>query len=457
MPIIELDRRFVEWREGEVSDPDLWARFSISAGLSWEQLKARRRVVILAEAGAGKTEEMQAQARAQREAGRFAFYAKLQDVGQQGLDGAMRHADRLVLSTWRSSDQPAWFFIDSVDEAKLDGVRFDRALRQLADGIAGAEGRAHVIISGRLTDWEFRRDLARLGEELPIPPDARLPPPPTPDEMLIGTIRRKRPLEEAAAVEVPLVVVMASLDAQRVRVFAEGKGAPNLDALMAQIEAGNLWRFARRPLDLEWLVEFWQTYRRLGTLAEMLEASVRVRLQEPNRERARRDPLDATRVQHAVERIGGALVLGRKNTIAIPDDEIVLTGQDPPLDLAQVLPDWSAEDRTLLLARPIFDPATFGRVRLHNDNEGVVRGYLAARWLNRLRNGNLSMRQLFPLLFAEPYGVELTKPSMQETAAWLSISDPLVAREVVRREPAVLLGCGDPASLRSEPNNNRTP
>ena len=259
--------------------------------------------------------------------------------------------------------------------------------------------------------------------------------------MLIGTIRRNRgeEEEEAAAVEVPLVVVMASLDAQRVRVFAEGKGAPNLDALMAQIEDGNLWRFARRPLDLEWLVEFWQAHSRLGTLAEMLEASVRVRLQEPNRERARRDQLDATLVQHAAERIGAALVLGRKNTIAIPDDEIVLIGQDPPLDLAQVLPDWSTEDRTLLLARPIFDPATFGRVRLHNDNEGVVRGYLAARWLKRLRDDNLSIRQLFALLFAEPYGVELTKPSMHETAAWLSINDPLVAREVARREPAILL------------------
>ena len=151
MPTIALDRRFIEWREGEPSDPDLWAQFSFSDGLSWEQLKARRRVVILAEAGAGKTEEMQTQARAQRKAGRFAFYAKLQDVGQQGLDAALRHADRSELSTWRSSDQPAWFLIHFVDEAKLDGVRFDRALRLLADGIAGAEGRAHVIISGRMT------------------------------------------------------------------------------------------------------------------------------------------------------------------------------------------------------------------------------------------------------------------------------------------------------------------
>ncbi len=45
------------------------------------------------------------------------------------------------------------------------------------------------------------------------------------------------------------------------------------------------------------------------------------------------------------------------------------------------------------LTRPVFDPATFGRARLHNDNEGVVRGYLAARWFDRLRKANLSLKE----------------------------------------------------------------
>ena len=58
-----------------------------------------------------------------------------------------------------------------------------------------------------------------------------------------------------------------------------------------------------------------------------------------------------------------------------------------------MLPDWKPQDISLLLARPIFDPATFGRVRLHNDNEGIVRSYLAARWLKRLRDANLPKRE----------------------------------------------------------------
>jgi hypothetical protein len=54
---------------------------------------------------------------------------------------------------------------------------------------------------------------------------------------------------------------------------------------------------------------------------------------------------------------------------------------------------------------------------------------------------------LLDLLFADTYGVSVIKPSVQETAAWLAIRDPDVAREVVARAPEVLLSEGDPGSL----------
>jgi hypothetical protein len=260
VPTIALDRRFLESYEGEHSDPDLLIQFGFGKGLDWPHLLSKRRVVILAEAGSGKTEELQEQARQQLEAQRFAFYARLQDVGREGFPAAFRRRDRTRFSAWLASDQPAWFFIDSVDEAKLDGVRLERALQRIADGILNAEHRAHVIISGRYSDWQFRRDLLRLNEELPIRPDVVLPPPPAPNDLLITTIRRRAQRQEPTPVEVALVVVMAPLDADRVRRFASGKNAPDLDAFMAQIAVHNLWRFARRPLDLEWLVDYWREH-----------------------------------------------------------------------------------------------------------------------------------------------------------------------------------------------------
>jgi hypothetical protein len=445
---VALNRQFSEWHEGGTSDPDFIWRWRSDDLLSWESISDRRRVVILAEAGSGKTVEMREQARRRTEAGEFGFYATVEDVGRDGLDGALAPGDRARLVSWRGkSNESAWFFVDSVDEAKLSGIRLERAIRRIAEGIAGNERRAHVILSGRLTDWEFRRDLERLAEGLPVPKDTVLPPPPTAEEVLISTLRHERPQPQVATAEGPLVVLMAALDRDRVKLFAAAKHAPNVDAFLAQIETANLWRFARRPLDLDWLVDFWQSQGRLGSLAEMLENSLTARVRETNLDRAQGDALDETRALQAIERIGAALVFGRKSTIAIPDSELVLSKEESLLDLAPVLPEWSPEDRMRLLTRPVFDPATFGRARLHNDNVGVVRGYLTARWLHRLRQKNLSLRDLFELLFATTYGIDLIKPSMQETAAWLAIWDEEVAREVIRRDPSLPLTAGDPASL----------
>jgi hypothetical protein len=453
LPLIPLNRRFIEWRQtekDELSDPDLLSRLGVRDGAkTWDDLLKRRRVVILAEAGSGKSEELKGQALRLAADGKVAFYVTVQDVGRLSLENAISAEDRPKLAVWRRSDQPAWFFIDSVDEAKLDGVRLERALRNIADAIHSIEGRAHIVLSSRHTDWEFRRDLARLQDILPLPPDQTAPTAPSADELLIRTLHNEQPPEPAAP-ETPVVVVLASLDAERVRIFAQAKGASNLDAMMAEIDASNLWRFARRPLDLDWLVQFWKSNQRLGPLAEMLATSLRERLRESDPVRARHDVIDIDRAGQALERIGAALVFGRLITLSIPDGEIVLTGPNPGFDLAHVLPDWSETDRARLLGRPVFDPATFGRVRLHNDNEGVVRAYLAARWLQRLRQANLSRTGLFNLLFADVYGVQLVKPSLQETAAWLAIWDPDVAREVIHREPYLLLTGGDPGSLPPE-------
>ena len=163
-----------------------------------------------------------------------------------------------------------------------------------------------------------------------------------------------------------------------------------MEQFLERIEAADLWHFACRPLDLDWLVKFWQSEGRLGSLAEMIPRGIAEWLRETNPNRQKTDSLDETRALHGVERIAAAMVFGRRATIAIPDRDIAFSS-DTPLDLEKVLPDWSADERGLLLTRPIFDPATLGRARFHNDNEGVVRSHLAARWLLRLRGGNLTI------------------------------------------------------------------
>jgi hypothetical protein len=119
------------------------------------------------------------------------------------------------------------------------------------------------------------------------------------------------------------------------------------------------------------MVEFWGTNRRLGSLCEMLDASLSKRAAEWNIHRGR-DPLDPDRCRAALERTGAALVFGRAKTVAIPTIEISLEPVTDAIDLGVVLPDWSHDDVQRLLGRPAFDPATFGRSQLHNDNEGEL-------------------------------------------------------------------------------------
>ncbi len=391
LPFIALDRRFFEWRseDNELSDPDVLSGFGLSDGAkSWDAVLKRRQVVILAEAGSGKTEELKECRRAVAAEGKFAFYATVQDVGREGLKACLSTDDQTALVRWQASNKSAWFFVDSIDEAKLDNIRLDRALRAVASCIHGAEGRAYVILSGRHTDWEFCRDLERLEQILPLRPDVETPPAPDPEALLIKVLRHEHTEDNTVEAEKPLVLVLASLDKDRVRRFAMGKSAPNVDDFLAEVETLNLWRFARRPLDLDWLVQFWRTHGRMGSLSEMLATSLHERSQETDPYRVRRDPIEPGRTLAALERVGAALVFGRAVTITIPDNEIALTGDSNALDLGDILPDWPAADRVRFFNLPVFDPATFGRVRLHNDNEGVVRAYLAARWLLRLHELN---------------------------------------------------------------------
>src|SRR6185312_15057935 len=98
--------------------------------------------------------------------------------------------------------------------------QLDRALRKVADGIAGGERRAHIILSCRLLDWEFASDLERLKAELPIPPDPNLPPPPRAEEVLVRALRHEKSKEDRTNAEQPLVVLMVALDEPRLRRFA---------------------------------------------------------------------------------------------------------------------------------------------------------------------------------------------------------------------------------------------
>ena len=240
---------------------------------------------------------------------------------------------------------------------------------------------------------------------------------------------------------------MAALDEAQVRRYAREKLVADVEGFIAAVEAGNLWRFAKRPLDLNWMIDYWRGKTALGTLAQMVEASITARLDETSRAHQRHDGLTTEQCWPALERVGAALVFGRAQTLLLPGGAPAPGEAVESLDLEQVLPDWSPQDVRKLLHRPVFDPATFGRSRLHNDNTGDVRAFLAARWLQSRRRAGCDYPTLRDLLFADVYGHQVIRADLGPVAAWLALWDDDVAREVLHLDPGLFITAGDPGSL----------
>src|SRR5687768_13055030 len=112
---IPLRRLFLIWEEeAKTNDPDLLHFYQATGrALEWSALLEKHRVVVLAEAGSGKSAELEEQANLSRAVGRFTFGATVQSVGAKGLGAALGRASMSQLAAWRKSDRPAWFFFDS--------------------------------------------------------------------------------------------------------------------------------------------------------------------------------------------------------------------------------------------------------------------------------------------------------------------------------------------------------
>jgi hypothetical protein len=97
-----------------------------------------------------------------------------------------------------------------------------------------------------------------------------------------------------------------------------------------------------------------------------------------------------------------------------------------------------------LLDRPLFDEATYGRVRFHHRS---VREYLTARWLLHLLESGKPRRAVEGPLFAHRYGLDVVIPSMKPIAAWLALWDERVRSRILTIAPDILIEHGDPSRL----------
>ncbi len=450
MDFVDLHRSFAPIHKDQETPFEFgraWGR-KMAGWLDWPELLKRRRVVLLAEALSGKTEEFRYQQEQLLEEGKPAFLIRIEQLADHGFDGALDPQGAASFATWKAANTDGYFFLDSVDEARLNRKSFDTALRRFARELGDHLGRAYLFISCRVSDWRWRQDRDAVTQYLPVPPPAP-PPPVEPDRALLDPIFDKKEREAKKAkvdsnIDDLLVIQIVPLDNEQRQALAAAAGVNDTTVFMAAIDQQGLDALAERPGDLIDLIDYWRDNGRFGSLTQMTEHGIARKLAEQDKYRADNDTLTASAARHGAERIAAALTLGQTFTIRAPGQELDPTLAAGALEPDHVLPDWKENQRNALLRRPSFAPSTYGRIRFHHRG---TQEYLTADWFHRLLNEGCPRSEVWPVFFAERYGVETVVPSMRAAAGWLALKHHDFMNEVIRREPLLLIQNGDPGSI----------
>lgn len=400
------------------------------------------RVVILSESGAGKTEEIRFSTRRLRESGKAAFFLRIEHV-LTSFEDSFEEGSYEEFERWLSSTHEGWLLLDSIDEARLrDPADFERAIRFLGRKLRVAMPRLHVVLTGRTAAWRPRSDLNLCTTHLPYhaPNKSAL----LDDSSDVAGARRivELPGQPSNAPEFT-VVSLVDLSEAQVRLFAQARQVSDVDALLEEVERADAWSFTTRPLDLEELLEFWTTNKRIGSRLELLRTSIDNRLREQDQTRDELSPLTLERAREGVRLIAAACTLTHQQTIAVPDGAKSVRG----LPLESLLSDWSAKEIVTLLQRAVFDEEIYGTVRFHHRS---TREYLTAEWFTGLLKKNTSRRAIEGLFFRTQYGLQVIAPGLRSILPWLAILDTKVQERALQVDPEVLLGDGDPSQLLLE-------
>jgi hypothetical protein len=438
-----IERSFRDLSQEEVADIEkafALARIGWAETFGWNELLRSHRVLIVSEAGAGKTYECRAQQAKLWEAGEPAFFLELATLAGSSVREMLGGDEEQRLDSWlRSQSGIATFFLDSFDELKLTLGSFDQALKRLNKELSGQLGRTRIIITTRPVPID--RELIVRHLPIPISREAE----PTAQAFAdMAMDRSKKGHSHDAGPNAWRDVGLMPLSREQMRDFALLQGVPNADAFLADIHRRDAEEFADRPQDLIELCSDWREHHRIRSHCEQVETNIATKL-KPRSERKERTGLSQEGAVEGASRLALASMLTRKLTLRHSADTDSVHASEAALEVSKVLQDWSLETQTTLLERPLFGFASYGRVRFHHRS---VAEFLAAKRLDVLITRGVSIKSIKRLLFTETaQGVRTVKPSMRPVAAWLALWRETIFDDIVRLDPTVVLDHGDPQSL----------
>ena len=442
---IELNRTFKELPKNaqESDDMDFGWEYGIGESLRWDDLIKEYRVIILSEAGSGKTTEICHVARTLREQNKQAFFLRLEHVSRN-FNVAFAVGTHKTFEKWLQSEETGWIFLDSVDEARLRNPGdFELAILELSNRIHAAFRRVHIVITGRSSAWRPKTDLDLCVTHLPNDNTAS-------ERERHGENREVRDdhdevktKDKKSAKQVFKIVTLEDLTDKQIAIFAEAQGINNSKAFLDAVERADAWSFTSRPQDLEELIDLWLDKGHIGTGLEIMRNSIERRLAERDQNRADTHPLSSARARQGARLLAAATTLTHDQTIRIPDGANNTQG----IAVQTVLDDWDQNDLAALLSMPVFDEAIYSTVRFHHRS---VREYLTAEWFAELLKRETSRRSIESLFFRNQYGTEVVVPSLCPILPWLVLLDEKIRERVYKTAPENIFEGGDPSQLPLE-------
>ncbi|MFK5921447.1 MAG: hypothetical protein QM496_04665 [Verrucomicrobiota bacterium] len=471
-PFIELTRCFSKLDPQDIeSDIENAGEILYSYGRSnaptWIDLEQRYRTIILAEGGAGKTREMQEMQKALTKEGKHAYFLPLEALAEDSVEDLLRLENLYQdFQHWRDDlQEPAWLFLDAVDELKLKDGKFKKALQELRLALGNSEARAHIFVSCRPSDWK-EIDIHNFQITLPSPQlsvnsarnggkEKLTPIFQSAEDYFLAPLMKNSDQgfqadEDSVAADMNTATAeeleiyrLDDLDNEQIRVFVREFAEDQASSLLAELKSKDRWSFARRPQNLIEVISLWRDQGTLGTYTEQHEAFLRVSLRERENRPGESNQISPDQARLTAGRIAFALAMSKKRTICSPSPN---SNSVTNLDSLELLQECDNPYIESLMRLRIFDPATYNRIKFHRRD---VEEYLAANHIRHLFDKGIgSKKALIDLLFTETSnGQRILIPSRKQLAVWLAQWNETVRNQLIAVDPVLLISDADSEQL----------
>lgn len=401
---------------GFLSDPESeYFKYIRSDVVPFESISDKPCLVLLGEPGIGKSTAMLSEYETITKHGNEAILSNLNEYGnEKRLIDEIFESDEFT--TWRKGDYTLNFFLDSLDECRIQIPQVAVILQKQLEKVKDPLHRLHLRIACRTADWPHVLDSS------------------------LSSLWKK---EEYGVFE------LAPLRRKDVRVAAEANGI-DPDAFVEGLVSSELIPLAIKPITLEFLIDTYKNENRFpSSKIELYGLGCKKLCEENNPYRqdlinvGQIDSIAPEQKLSIAKRIAAVSIFCKKpvirtgTTTQLSDDEIsssALVMQGESISESQIKE---------VIGTGLFSGRGSQKFGFAHQTYAE---YLAASFV---KESNLELQQLEAIVFSSIGSERKVVPQLYETTAWLTCMNKELFKSIAANDPQVLLR-GDSGSYSDE-------